>query len=407
MKIVTIGLSPYLLTSQSKLNAHILKHLLINGHSVSSIVWGHDVNYFPPQENTDGNQCFYYEVDKYKIPIIPFNLTDISTDVCTIYEILKVLTPEMVITIGNYNDFLYMKAIKQLYPHNLKWIFVLANYVNPINENNLELANDADGILCTSPSSYEYIKSFYCKDTIDWEYVGCSSPTKYTPKNINDKFRIMASAKNMQSDNLPTLIEAVAQIRQDIPNIELYIHANIDDTGDYNFQLLKNRYDPNEEFLRLPHKFVSIIDGFEPQEYVEEIKNTDLFVSIPMFSATSMTVFEALQYGCYPLMSECGSNIDISAELSKFLGEGTRNRFTVPCINLLTTGESYLNICYPEALKEKIKEIYISRKKIQGYNTKFYEFTLNHPLSNFLSKIDKMIQKVKGIEKAIYLENVV
>ena len=50
MKVLVIGLSPYLVTSRSKVFALIMRYLYYKGVQVAGAVWGHDVNCFPPEK---------------------------------------------------------------------------------------------------------------------------------------------------------------------------------------------------------------------------------------------------------------------------------------------------------------------------------------------------------------------
>jgi len=71
MNIMTIGLSPFLMTSRSKIHSLVLRYLYLTGHSIAGIVWGHSSQYFVPEDNEDGTQSFFYDFEyskqKFKI----------------------------------------------------------------------------------------------------------------------------------------------------------------------------------------------------------------------------------------------------------------------------------------------------------------------------------------------------
>ncbi len=408
MNIMTLSISPYALTSEGQLHANILEHLYTHGHAVASIAWAHDTSFFIPEEKEDGTQKYYYEFEHqnktHKIPLVPFQRN--NNDVVTVYEILQKYQPDIVITIGDYNDFFYMKAVKQFYS-DLKWLFILNNYSYPINENDTDLINEADGVLCTSQFCYDVVKDLYKKDLIETHYVGCDHSVfnAENRQDHKDKFRIMTSGKNLQIDNIPMVMQAVAEIREDLPDLELYVLANIYDQGDYDLELLRQRFDPNSEFIIFPSKYVSLIDGLSQGEVVQQLNMADLFISIPMVASSSMGMFEAIACGCTPLMSDCGSNQDIA----RMFEEGhnySRSNFLVPCIELMTRRENYLNVADPMKLKEVIRTAYENIKKNKGTKKDLLAFIRNYDRADFLSKVFELIENLNTTNQVVCLETV-
>ncbi len=416
MKVVVIGVSPYLLTSRSKVNAEILKRFYLENHQVAGLVWGHDPTYFIPEE-VNGKKKFYYDFEYsgkiHKIPITPFNKGEKES--INVYELLKALNPDIIVTVGDLDDFLFMRAIKIFHTGKFKWFAVLANYSYPINERNIDIINDIDGILCASEFCFETIKPFYDKNNIDFQYVGCDS-TNYTlldfdilskEKGTTSKYRITTSGKTAQTDNLPVVMQAVAELRSDIPNIELYVHSNIYDTGDYDLNLIKDRFDPENEFIRFPDKYVSLVDGITDRELSEELNVSELFISPHMVSAMSMSIFESLSCGCFPLMTDCGSNRDVALLLEDYFNKGiTKEDVLISSIEFMAEGETYLSLCDPKDLKKKILNAYKKRKIYQGFRKKFLEFTQKHEQSSFLEKAVKMAVEVSISNETICLESI-
>lgn len=409
MKILVVGLSPCLITSRSRLVSILLRYLYFSKYQVGGLVWGHDPNFFPPNE--DGTHQFEFELlhsdDKlhtHKIPLSLFNRGE--KEVVAVYEIIKSLQPDIVITAGDYGDFLYMKAIKDMLPDAFKWMWVLSNYSAPINEHNEDLMKSVDAVLCTSEYGFDTIKNLYEKDLIETEYC-FSNATTYYPRECkkSDKFRIMASGKNQQADNLPTIMEAVANARQDAPDIELYLHANVFDKGDYDLEQLKGRFDPHNEFISFPEKYVSIFEGVLDTEMAIELSSADLFVSVPLVSATSMTVFDAVACGCFPIMSDCGSNSNVADLLEKhFKGKYRTKDFLVKCSNLMAAGGTYLSVCDVDKLTEKILKRYRNSKKNKGDSAILAEFTQEYTRERFLDAISSLLSRVSTASEVLCLD---
>ncbi len=416
MKIMTIGLSPYVLAARGKIHASILKHLYTSDFSVSSMVWGHDITYFVPKEE-DGKSKYYYDFEHdgqtHHIPITPF-IRDQDESVI-VYETMMSLKPDIVITVGDISDFLFMKAVKMFYPNQFNWLAVLMNYCIPVSEHHTEVFEDIDGVLCSSNASYEAVKVLFQKDLIDTQMVGCDCKTYKLKdcdavrrkKGVEHKFRIMVCDKRLQSDNIPTVMRAASELRSSIPNIELYIHTNMYDNGEYDFEVLRNRFDPDNEFITVPEEYVSLIDGISGDKLADEMNASDLFLSVPMVSASSVSVFEAMACGCWPLMSDCGSNRDLAGMLAKYFNqEFSRSYFTIPCIELMTVGESYLHVCKPDVLKERILAVYKNAKKHAGQKQELAQFTRNISQEMFLNKLTSMAMTVKTSNNVICLETV-
>jgi len=157
MNIVIAGMSPYLLTSRGKINSWIMQYLYLSGHAVIGVVWGHDTDYFVPE---DGKHHFDFEYlsKNYKIPIIPISHDQDPSIV--VYEIIKNNSPDVVITIGNLEEVSYMHAVKKFH-HSIKWLCIMTQYAFPMKEESKDIINDMDAILCTSHSCYEEAHKFY------------------------------------------------------------------------------------------------------------------------------------------------------------------------------------------------------------------------------------------------------
>lgn len=402
MKVLVIGLCPYLVTSRSKTMAVTMKYLYANGYQVAGAVWGHDETYFLPAE--DGN--LYYEFDGHKIPITSFSRD--GKEAMVIYEIMKALKPDLVVTVGDYNDFSYMKAIKQL-GENFKWLFLLMNYSAPIDEHSTELLDNVDGVLCSSEFGQKSIQDFCPTEICDFEYLGANRGNFYLRDEVDreDKFRIMASGKPSQVDNLPTIMEAVALVRSsfgEIDDIELYLHTSLYDPGDYNLEQISTRFDPKKEFIKFPEKYVSLRDEMDTDELAIEMNRSDVFVSIPLVSASSMSVFDALACGCYPIMSDCGSNRNVAKLLEEYSRDDQTEDFLVPSAKLMTIGGTYLYICSPQDLALKISNLYENWKINAGEKEKFSQFTLEHNRGHYLDKLSKMLTGVEKRSSKICLE---
>lgn len=420
MKILVFGLSPYLNTSRARMTAMVMESLLSNGHQVAGAVYGHDPNFFIPDVGEDGKEKFFYSFSgRYGTGKIPLTLFQKTAEAAVgAYEVIAALKPDLVLTVGDHRDFLFMKAVKTFSTVPFRWVFLLANHALPLPEENKELFADCDGILCTNQMSYEAVKEV-CKCPVDWAFVGANpdlslldqEPVR-SKKDIRDRIRIMSCHKTFQSDQIATLIEAVSVARERIPELQLYLHTNCYDRGDYDVNRLLDKFDPNREFVVLPETFVSLFEGFSTRDYAEELNASDIFVSIPMTAATSMSLFDALACGCLPLVADCGSHSEVIDALCHFLDEKPQesnevilNYLLVGGVALMEPDGTYLRVADRGSLADKIVNAAEYLKKGKGLRTRLSQFTLRHGRSQFLGKLSEIVLAAPE-RNSIFLETV-
>lgn len=408
MKVVTIGLSPFLMASRAKVNSLISRYLYLTGHSVATLAWGHSTEYFVPEEDDNGDKKFYYDFDysgqKHKIPLFPFNRGE--KDSIIVYEYLTSLQPDLVITIGDAADFSYMHAVKSFYTGDLKWLGVLLHYNDPISDMHKQTIEDMDGILCSSWFGKKAVENLYSGSILEVYPVGCNLKIYEYTERADSNIRVMACPKVNQSDCGPTIMHAVSELIHDYP-MTLYMHSNVNDAGEHDFNALRDRFDPEGRFITFPEKYVSLLEGIPEIEMAKEYAKSDIFVSIPMISATSMSVYQAIGSGCYPVLIDGGSNSEIAAELAEFLGEGfTKEDFIVPSIQVMAAGDTYLSVCGKDELKDKIRIAYQKVKKHKGLRKRLSEFTLKHSQGSFLEKVAELAKMVLESNATMCLESV-
>ena len=401
MKIITLGLSPYLYLSDGRIHALVLEHLFRSEYSVAAIGISHDTSYFLPKQNEKGEPVYYYEFDKYQIPLVPFN--NVRDPAIGIHEILKVFEPDMIITIGDLNSFLYMKAVKMFNEKPIQWFAILSNHSYPVNEQNIELLDDMDGILCTNSSSFDMFNNLYKREHIDKAYVG-GFKTQVKPIRNSD-FRIITTSKNTQSNNIPMIMEAAAAIRLKIPELRLYLHTNVHDRGDFDLHLLKARFDPKDEFVSFPDKYVSMNEAYSEEDFQKELSCSDVFISAAGNAPTGMAAFDAIACGCAPLLSDVGSHKNIAEDLAKISPKFKRNDFLVPCIEVMTRGEVYTNVCEPEPFQERILSLHEKIKK-GGHRIFFQEFVDSYDRRNFFQSVSTMVEAIKSSNPTLCVETV-
>lgn len=405
MKIVTLGLSPYLGTARAKLNSWILQYLMLNNNSVASIVSGHDTNYFYPIIENNQDRFYFnfnYKDQQHRIPLFPHLNSDITIST---YEYLEQLKPDLVITIGDATDFAYIKAIKTMTSTPFKWLFVLTQYYYPVNEAYHELLHDADAILCVNQTSGDEISTICGPEKVRFCYVGCNRA--YYKYCDEPKTGALACVKNTQSDNLPTILEACANAKKQLSNFNLKLFCNVYERGDYNFDTLQHRFDPNSQFLKLPDQSVSIYDFPTDLKWSDILRNTELYISIPMTSSTAMSVFQSLCCGCVPILPNYGINKEIASLIEKHTNKDILTEDILVSSNkFMSAHESYLYAPNIENLGEKIIEMSEKLTRNKGLGTKISQLVKQFNHGSFLAVVKQMVNEAYRASDRVRLEPV-
>lgn len=397
MKIITVGMSPYNLISKGKLNAKILEKLVSSYPDISSFVWGHDNNYYVPEEN----EKYYYKSHETKIEIFPFKLRQAATQ---IYDLIRQEKPNILITIGDMIDFSYMSAIRMFFPvDKLKWFFVLTSSVIDFGDSAIELLRKTDGILCTNKHTFEALKPHYPKPLLNYCFTG--SGIDIEGEKLHSEKTVMSNCKRGSQENLAMIIEAITQL----DGFKLYAHTNMHEiipevVAAYDMNNLRLRFDPDEKFLRLPEKYVSTVDGLTEKELSEEYLSAGMFISIPVSGSTGMTVFEALKAGCWPILNNC----DLYKELANLLenyfeGELKASDFLIESIPILTHQDSYVYVPDPKKLKEKIINAEKKMTFDKGLSKKFSEFSKGYD-GVFYQILEEMLDRLQKTGPSLCLE---
>lgn len=400
MKILTIGTSPYILARNGKINSDILRLLKEQGHTIMSAVCLYDEGYFLPNEL--GIHSYDYKDERICTlePFIPH--PEKSTP--QIYEIMKKFQPDLVITIGDYKETDFVYAIKAMYPNLFKWLAILTVDCLWINPSHREALEYADFVVSTSEFGFVDISNL------------CNVKSKFIPYGPNhDIFkpktvlkpafmRVVNIAKNTQSSNIGAFIKAMGKI-QDIfslseDTLEGILHTNLYDPGDYNLNLLINRYKASN--VKLPEKFVSIQDGLTDDEMVDLYSGSHFYVDCSVKSATGLGMLEAMSCGCIPIGLDSGRIGEIISNLPKEF------RYYVPYDTYIGTAEEELSIVSINGLVETLMDIkqniFNSPEKMEEASLESIKVANLFSNKNFLEEISNILAQISLSRSEIALD---
>lgn len=289
-RILTVGPSPFNNTAESKIHADILRHF--KHQSVAASVWHHVSDYYMP----DAKGKFYFDNWNCQLFVLE------EDKVASLYEQMKAFNPNVLISIGDYDDSVFPAAIKKMYPTLFQWIGIICPKSVPFNDKFKDAINYLDYAFLTS--AFNEFKEF-CD--VDAEYLPYRPNLNAQPEyDLADCLRISAISKNSQQSNIAVLMKTVEQFAQ-THKIKCYLHTNVDDKGDYDIHQLHEECSS----IDLPVEFVSFYSGISDEELMRRIAASDTFVDCSMSSATGLSAYEAAYLGNIPIATNTGGLKDL------------------------------------------------------------------------------------------------
>ncbi len=383
MRILTISASPYVLTRLGRLHASIISFLVDAGHDVSSAVWHHNKSYYMPDESD--KKC-YFEKDGRNIAELFLINAEGNKSVVDAYEVIKKVKPDLVISIGDYYEVSFISPIKALSPTLFRWISILTTAGDSIEPSYRESLDYMDLILVSTQDGLSYVKKT-TPTPASWCPVGFDGDAFFSSEQP-DLFRVMANIKNSQSCNLPAFLIGSAQFMSRVHNeAEIYLHTNVDESGDYRLRdLIENC---NVEVI-LPRNVVTIHYGISDEDLRQEYSKSTVIVDPSMKSATAMCLLEGMACGCTPLAARTCASKDVLSDW---------NDYFIDSVSFVGERHQKLEVVDSGSLAEKLEQMYycFKERKDKGedrskYICKAREFRRKFFLEKLKDAIDKVME---------------
>jgi len=399
MRIITIGTSPYVLNSMGRLHSYIIKCLASSAdYQCASLVSSHDSFLYFPEQTSDNNKTYFYNftTDKeYKVPVFPYS-SDPKSSTIQIYEYLKALQPDVVVTIGPIEDFYFMDAILTFATSSFKWFAVLANNSATFSTDYKTLAKKIDGCLCTNAytlTNFQQVSSV----TSDYCYVGCDLDVfKQTNKSIAK--RIFSRCSNNFKDSPPLIANFVAGTGSGTrvqAGTSLYLHTETD--GLYDLPQFINT-----AYTKLPTVPISQSSGLSDQEYAKKLNDSDVFLTGSICSSTSISIFEALACGCVPVYPKSLCDVEVINSLKVDLPILANTGMDVQVVYVGNNKIFYMPI-RGSAITALKTALSLNSDAINTFRTSCIKIANKLSNKNFLQKFVDMIKEVVKKDPIIHL----
>tara|TARA_B100001778_G_scaffold334404_1_gene345617 strand:+ start:11301 stop:12470 length:1170 start_codon:yes stop_codon:yes gene_type:complete len=387
MKILTVSASPYLLVRNGRINAAMIESLVDERHQVSTAAWHHDEGFFLPEEGG----AHWYEKDERKLAEV-YPIEPHAQGSAPLYELMKKVQPDVVISIGDYKETDFIWEIKAMIPNLFKWIAVLTIDCLPINENHKQQLEYADYVVSTSDFGDEALRSFINAEIKQIDFG--PSDVFFEESDTERSLSFMTSCKNAQSTNLGAFIKAMSDI-----DAEGYLHTNLYDPGDYDMDLLLDRYGASN--VSLPSQYVSVKESISDEEMRDVYSSHTFYVEPSVKSASCLSMLEAMACGCIPI----GMKFGRSKEIIEQLGD---ERLFVSHETYIGANEEEFSVISIEGLSRQMFELYEwaqqEPKALKNLSDKARQIASSYRQQDFLKSFNRIVGKTVSSATSIAVD---
>ena len=324
MEILIVTDSPYLFTGLGRINRELIKHLSSQGHDVKTACWGFDIMAYPKDDKNE----WWYEYDEgVKIQVFPIQKR-LDQFLIQMYEILKCISFDIVITIGDHVDLCALSNVKSKLNYDFKWVPYFTVESMPLLEEFKSHFNYMDKVLTTSKFGKDVIENetgIGCVHIplgvdLDEFYVMPDNEVKILreKKSLEGKFRLINVCKNQARKNIPAFMEALKILHDEDERFVGYLHTNENRKGysGYDIRGLIKRFGL-EGVLELPEKKIQHDMAVSDAILREEYNCSDAFVMTSVCEGFGLPLIESQACGLIPI----GTNYSSIPELIGPYGE--------------------------------------------------------------------------------------
>mgnify|MGYP005841319717 CR=1 FL=1 len=404
MNVLTVGPSPYLHTKNSRIHASVLNTLSKSQQqkiNISSAVWHHDEGFFLPNEEGEHEYCPDDSEDCESV-LYPFTLESEQKE-AVLYELMKKLQPDVVISIGDYKDTSFIYSIKSLLPHLFKWISIASVDSSPISNVYSHALEYADCIISLNNFSYNNIKNI-CNNRIERVLYGPKKTfTCDKAEKDNDIIKYISCSKNAQPSNLGAYIKSVSELGKTYGGdvFQSYLHTNLYDPGDYDLEVLIERYNA-QNILNMPQEYVSVKDGVSDEEMAIKYADKHAYVDCSVKSGVALSMLEAMRFGCIPI----GINAYALSEIIHKMPD--EFRFFIPSVLYVGQNEEEYFVADPIGMQKTMEDFLFlctNKEKLAEAQKSAIEISLQYSAESFQNKFNKIFWEVYEQKTPIPIES--
>lgn len=376
MKILTVSDSPTLCSGLARVHRHVVDGLLEAGHSVLPCGW-YAFDDFQIAKIKSGKMAatVKYRSSKGDIPVLNVSKNNGHKDMFDIYDAVRHIRPDAVITIGDHWHFWYMRKIKIKTDFSFAWIPYLTIEHDEIEDKWNKLFDYAEALVVPTRFGQEALESFSGRP-VDFVPYGTEKSFFRMPEETRKrlkmengcegKVRFITVAQNTFRKNLPALLQAIRHISHRDPDrrMQFHIHTNIhaQDREEYLYDLkaIASKLGIQDRIV-FPQddKTVSIFEAPGDDYMNEQYALADFFVLPSTCEGYGLTLCEAMACGI-PAIVNSASTMTEHIGTDKGQNNGWASRgFLVDNRTEIYPPSRIIKVIKPEALGEAIWEAFL------------------------------------------------
>lgn len=419
MKIITISDSPTLFSGLARVHRHVLDGLLEQGHEVLCCGWfAYDEGQMEDIKEGRKVDPVYYEGPAGKTRVMCVPKKNGTRDMCAIYDVIDHVRPDAVVTIGDFWDFWYMRAIKIKAGFSFDWVPYLTIEHEDIEEKWVRLLGYADEILVPSRFGKEALDSSLQRESVFCPY-GTEDvfqrPSNRRRKALrrargcDGKVRFITVAQNTFRKNLPALIQAAKLVAHRDPQrkMQFYIHTNVDHGAReeylYDLRGLVDKLGVSDRFVfPCDDETFSVFDSPGDTYMADEYGASDFFVLPSTCEGYGLPMCEAMACGV-PAIANCFSTIPEHLGAPPGQGHGRAPRgWLVGNRAEVHPPSRMLRVVRPDALGQSIWEAFLmatdqrGRGRLEGMRERCEEYGKGRTWENMKKVLCDILPRMAG-----------
>lgn len=402
MKIMTVSDSPALNSGLARVHRNVLDGFIDAGHEVFPCVWfgynSQEIERIKKGEKV--KEIFYRNRKLFAIPKAS------QTGMMAVAEAAEDLKPDLILTIGDYWDFFYMKSLKTRMNYSFKWICYTTIEEADIDSKWNPLFQHMDGIATPTLFGVESLGKIgfhaqYIPYGVD-DVFKPLDPEKRTElrkeKNISEKIRFITVAQNTVRKNLPSIFFGFKELLDRNENLakhmSFHIHTNLtarDAQETYIYDLLRLGEKLNIlDYFSFPMADTSVFSKIAPKDtdLVEEYGVSDFCLLPSSSEGFGLPLIEAMACGVPCVGSH---NTGITEHVS---GRGilidTRKEIYPPCFIVNSVD------CYTVSRALERAATIFGSEKYKNMSEEGLRYVSNFKWKGMSDKILELIKEMKN-----------
>lgn len=305
MKIMTVSDSPTIFTGLARVHRELLRHLS-GRHELLPCCWNmHDSMVISEIKQGNSPPDKFFESNGVKTKLVAVPKANGNNCMFAVFDLIESWKPDVVISIGDYFDFWYMKAIKEKLDYQFKWLPYLTIEHDEFDKR-ADVYAVADRIVVPSTYGRDIVRQKWGRDSDVVPYGVSPSFNDKLREKDQGPVKFISVGQNTWRKMLPTLLRAFKKAQESC-DCEFYLHTNVhavdpQETSVFDVRSVISKLGVKRVRLPSDDQYFCIFNSPGDEYLVGEYNKADFLVSSSMCEGYGLPIVEAMACGC-PLVA--------------------------------------------------------------------------------------------------------